>query len=305
MKIIKGRDNLSATIYVPYNCSNNCLFCSSKKEYKNISEWEVMKALDKISQLDIKEIVITGGEPMNNILFLRYVSRILNNKDIYINTTFIRDNHEEFVKFVNETDCIKGINISRHSYNYSNDKILTKNILEDRYIKDIIKPVRINVVLTQDLTKTVFNKYITRWKDSNIQLNFRANYNDMTQDRLSSFIDNNLDILYNKDSEFINMTKCNVCSTLSFKYDSIYYSYHRGLPLTAITGDNNTLEINDIIVFPDGSIAYDWDRKNKYISEALSEFGYNSKPKFTNAITYVPDIGPRRNSCGGVIKNGC
>ena len=32
--IIIGRDNISATIFVPYDCTNKCKFCTTKYLYK-------------------------------------------------------------------------------------------------------------------------------------------------------------------------------------------------------------------------------------------------------------------------------
>ena len=34
MRYIKGRSNLSCTIFVPWDCNNHCKFCTSKQMYK-------------------------------------------------------------------------------------------------------------------------------------------------------------------------------------------------------------------------------------------------------------------------------
>lgn len=34
MRFIKGRSNLSCTIFVPWDCNNHCRFCTSKHMYK-------------------------------------------------------------------------------------------------------------------------------------------------------------------------------------------------------------------------------------------------------------------------------
>lgn len=34
MRYIKGRSNLSCTIFVPWDCKNHCKFCTSKNMYK-------------------------------------------------------------------------------------------------------------------------------------------------------------------------------------------------------------------------------------------------------------------------------
>ena len=56
---------------------------------------------------------------------------------------------------------------------------------------------------------------------------------------------------------FESHTFCDVCDTVNFEEG---ISYHRGMEHSSIKmGD--TVIVNDIIVFPDGFIAYDWDRK--------------------------------------------
>ena len=39
-----GRSDFSVTVYVPWNCTNNCKFCSSKKDYERIKgDYEKVK----------------------------------------------------------------------------------------------------------------------------------------------------------------------------------------------------------------------------------------------------------------------
>ena len=137
MQIQIGRNNLSATIYTPVDCNNNCKFCTSKNEYKNINKEKVMEQLKFISSSQIQEIVITGGEVMNDVDTLRDMVNIVSNKTVYINTTYINNNLYKFVELVNSKDNIKGINISRHSTSYDEDCKLLHNIAQDEFIRFI------------------------------------------------------------------------------------------------------------------------------------------------------------------------
>ena len=38
MRYIKGRSNLSCTIFVPWDCNNHCKFCTSKQMYRQINK---------------------------------------------------------------------------------------------------------------------------------------------------------------------------------------------------------------------------------------------------------------------------
>lgn len=305
MEVVKGRDNLAATIYVPYNCENVCEFCSSKAEYGKVDEGQVIMAIDTIKNLNIKEIVITGGEPMQNMMFLRYVVGILGEgRDIYINTTLLDKSYatRRFIDFVNETPSIKGINISRHCTTYEEDCKMVKNIAKDEIIKEIKKSVRINIV-TESLSYDKIALYFARWKDFDVHLNFRADYNNTTEKDLNSFNDKNLALLSDMATNFLGYSRCNVCSTINFNCGNTRFSYHRGLKNTSIL-KNNILEINDLIIFPDGVISYDWNRENKYIKNVLDEFDKDVKIKRINETAKIvnklrTENLYQRHSCNG------
>ena len=64
---------------------------------------------------------------------------------------------------------------------------------------------------------------------------------------------------------------CNVCDTCTFiklnelKETKLIINYHRGLMHTAIQF-GNIVELNDLIIFQNGDICYDWDGKKENIS---------------------------------------
>ena len=37
-KYVSGRENLACTIFVPWDCSNNCPFCTSKEMYGRMKD---------------------------------------------------------------------------------------------------------------------------------------------------------------------------------------------------------------------------------------------------------------------------
>ena len=70
MRFIKGRSNLSCTIFVPWDCNNHCRFCTSKHMYKErtCDMDAIIAQIKKINQNPlITEFVLTGGEPLADI----------------------------------------------------------------------------------------------------------------------------------------------------------------------------------------------------------------------------------------------
>ena len=41
MDVIIGRENISATVFVPYDCENRCNFCTTKHFYADLQPYEV------------------------------------------------------------------------------------------------------------------------------------------------------------------------------------------------------------------------------------------------------------------------
>ena len=61
----------TVTVFVPYDCQNNCPFCINKKEYADCSGFSLDKILDSIRVMDSItprcDFVFTGGEPLANL----------------------------------------------------------------------------------------------------------------------------------------------------------------------------------------------------------------------------------------------
>lgn len=269
-----GRNNLAATIYVPYDCDNNCPFCTSKIEYRqhfpNVGR--IVKALKSLVDNPlIQDIVFTGGEPLANMTILKMLVDITRNKgkNVFINTTFPKDSHDSLFYLLEEGN-ISGINISRHESSYEQDSKLFYNIAPDWLISKISVPVKINAVVTNvDSFITKLPTIINRWNKPNIRLCIRHDFRTTTFTNLHTLTDDPILNYLIQNYSFESHTFCDVCDTVNFEEG---ISYHRGMEHSSIKmGD--TVIVNDIIVFPDGFIAYDWDRKPISDLEGFMDLG--------------------------------
>ena len=301
MKYSIGRSNLAATIYVPYDCKNNCPFCTSKKEYSQLKmdEKAVKAALHKLVQNpEIKDIVFTGGEPTANPKLLQELVDTARCENVFINTTLPRENFFECLEIFNGGN-VNGVNISRHTSDYSKDSKMFYNIAEDWLIKGIKVPVKINMVLTDKTTIAEVDAVIKRWRPyENVTVCFRRDFRKVTPENLHVLVgDPILDHLVD-NYEYLGHTFCDVCDTVNFPK----ISFHRGLEKSSIRVGNNVV-VNDIIVFPDGFVAYDWDRKP--ISD-LDNFmpapksGMRPPRHASNPTSYTGSCG--RGGCGSMVS---
>lgn len=281
MKYKIGRNNLAATIYVPYDCDNNCPFCTSKIEYRqhfpNVGR--IVQALKSLVDNPlIQDIVFTGGEPLANMTILKMLVDITKNKgkNVFINTTFPKDSHDSLFYLLEEGN-VSGINISRHESSYEQDSKLFYNIAPDWLISKISVPVKINAVVTNvDSFITKLPTIINRWNKPNIRLCIRHDFRTTTFTNLHTLTDDPILNYLIQNYSFESHTFCDVCDTVNFEEG---ISYHRGMEHSSIKmGD--TVIVNDIIVFPDGFIAYDWDRKPISDLEGFMDLGDFMKKTF-------------------------
>jgi len=280
MKFIVGRNNLAASIFVPYDCSNNCAFCTTKNEYKDTSKFNVnniVNSIEKINKMSkVVDVVITGGEPLGDLKQLdKIVSTITASKNVYINTTLPMTNVVGSINYINNVSVISGINISRH---------ITKIVpsISDELLDNIYKPIRINCVIMRNYTNDELINFINKYKDYNRVINFRADYRYAAKETLSTFDNKFINQLIDLGLEYTGTSGCSVCNTDYFKTDDGYIvCYHRGLEHSSVKL-GNTVMVNDIIVKQDGSMYYDWDLKNQYIDdmiETLTDTKPDVKPK--------------------------
>lgn len=271
MNYIIGRNNFAATIYVPWDCCNNCEFCDSKKEYRNGTNFEkVLEAAEKINESKtIQEVVITGGEPCTKPELLMKILDALSEQTVYINSTVMSGFDVGFSEIVNHCKNVFGVNISRHAVSEELEKL--KNISPDNKLLLIEKPIHINVVspALKDIEPILKRWLSVFWERRNVTVCIRADFRKTTTRSLHDMDDDYMKQLCSiKGMRYIGHTSCNVCDTQIFKYrtanmigPSLRVNYHRGLESTAVRfGD--TIEVNDLVVFPDGTICYDWNRES-------------------------------------------
>lgn len=266
-----GRNNLALTVFVPYNCNNTCPFCTSRACYQRMrpSAEDVTYQIERIFRdfhFPIRDVVFTGGEPMADLPTLkRLVGMIPDALDVYINTTLLSNGVAEFADFVNGTRKIKGINVSRHAAAYDEDLLQLRGIAEDEAVRLFEKPVRINCVLTEAEGNEKCGDVIDRWKPyaPNVNLCFRRDFRErLTERDLHNPYDDTAVVLQSM-IPYRSHSQCNVCDTLRFsdaEDGGFVVSYHRGQRKSSIYyPERDVLEINDLIIFPDGTFAYDWE----------------------------------------------
>lgn len=292
-----GRNNFALTVYVPYDCMNNCPFCTSKCLYEEKGvypqgvEYEMNKVFGEY-EFPIHDVVFTGGEPMADIPGLKKLIEIVpDGYDVYINTTLTRKDLWDFIELVNDDPKIKGVNISRHGTSFEIDAQNFRDIAEDQAVKWFEKPVRINVVLDQNRRKDYNDMrfvqgVLNRWESyDNVRIAFRADFREVkTEQDLHTPYETFPMLLFGIGLSFVRHSGCNVCDDLVFETSSgMVVSYHRGLESTSleIVGtEGNYREINDLIIYPNGLLDYDWKDTNRQARDEIKlQFAAQKVPR--------------------------
>lgn len=309
MDYLIGRNNLAATVYVPYDCKNNCPFCTSKKEYSRLKmdENAVKQALRKlVAHPDIKDIVFTGGEPTANPKLLKELVEIARHKNVYINTTLPRKNFFECLEIFNG-GIVKGVNISRHHATFVKDSEVFKDIVDDWTLGGIGVPVKINVVLTDKTTIDDINNIIKRWKPyPKVTVCFRRDFRKTNVFTLHQLMgDSILDYLTNSYT-LAGHTFCDVCDTVLFEER---IAFHRGLEESSFELGGKVV-VNDIIVFPNGEIAYDWDKKpikylNGFMDKGIPPSQRIRSARHVNTTSPTAPTSQHQVGTCGVSSSGC
>jgi organic radical activating enzyme len=270
MKFLVGRKNLACTIFVPFDCDNNCPFCTSKKMYKNI-DLNPEAIMDKIKLIngnyDITEFVLTGGEPFADLETTKKLVGLMEKK-CFINTTFpLVENIEEVIDFINNEPKIHGINISRHiGHEFS-------GVANIDLIGKIKKPIRINTVINKNFNFSDFANFVKKWGSDTRMINLRADYTKL--DTTSLKARDEVETWLAENYLYMGSGGCLVCHSSTFEADNCMISYHRGLMYSSVKMGERTY-INDAIITPDGKIYKDWDFKEDV--------------EFNNWIFKIPDM---------------
>lgn len=253
-----GRDNFALTVFMPVDCGNACPFCTSKKDYAlnkpNLSA--VIESIRRVAMchVPIKDVVITGGEPLADLKTLDAIAStaysLFNGKvSIYINTCLPDDGADESISYINSSKIISGVNISRHLKDY-----FSSRVADDSKIGLICKPIHINCVLFGDFGDEAVKAFAERYAKYGSVV-FRADYRTIDSGSLKSFDSpafRQMDRLFG----YIGSSGCHVCNTDYFARGGSI-ALHRGTEQSSIEFNDFT-EVNDLIVKQDGELRYDW-----------------------------------------------
>ena len=254
----------TVTIFVPYDCGNNCPFCINKKEYADMTGFSAEAICESIRTMDAItpecDFVFTGGEPFANLDSLQVMlDAIPRTHKVYINTTLPLLNgvtEDDIVAFAEKNkDKITCINVSRHLVKYVKES-------GDELIARMPVPVRINCVLFRDYPKDRLVPYIERIQALGRPIQFRFDYTDTTPENL---YDREHDMIYQdlcKVARYTGLDGCRMRCGFHFDYNGLELTYHKTLPYSTIveTGEDGvTYDIlYDILIKQTGELHSDW-----------------------------------------------
>ena len=254
----------TVTVFVPYDCRNNCPFCINKPEYADCSGFSLEKIIESIHVIDeitpACDFVFTGGEPFANLESLqRMLDAVPSTHKVYINTTFPVQpgcGPEEMIAFTERNkDKITCINISRHVDPYVEES-------PDEVVAAIATPKRVNCVLYRDYPSHELKDFAERWRKWHIPIQFRYDYTETTPENL--YEEENDPILQDLKSQFeyMGLDGCRMRNGFHFRYKDLHMTYHKTLPYSTIveTGEDGvTYDIlYDLLIKQNGDLHSDW-----------------------------------------------
>ncbi|MCR5481231.1 MAG: 4Fe-4S cluster-binding domain-containing protein [Clostridia bacterium] len=254
----------TVTVFVPYDCNNNCPFCVNKQEYADTTGFSVEKICDSIRLMDsitpYCDFVLTGGEPFADLESLQLMlDCIPETHKIYINSTFPVQNEysaDEMLAFTEKNrHKITCINISRH---------LVKYVVEspDEVIAKIPTATRVNCVLYDKYPADMLDSFAERFGKYNIPIQFRYDYTVTTPENLYEEEHDKILQDLRKHFTYMGLDGCRMRNGFHFDYKGLHMTYHKTLPYSTIvdTDENGkTWDIlYDILIKQNGDIHSDW-----------------------------------------------
>ena len=254
----------TVTVFVPYDCQNNCPFCINKKEYADVSSFSLDKIIESIRTMDAItprcDFVFTGGEPLADLASLqKMLDAVPATHKIYINTTFPRQARTGFDEMIDFTrrnkDKITCMNISRHLVKYVEES-------PDEVLGRIACPTRINCVLYKHYPADKLPAYAERFLPYGIPIQFRYDYTETTPENL--YEEDHDPILRDLKRLFTykGLDGCRMRNGFHFEYKGLHMTYHKTLPYSTITEtDENGVTYDilyDILIKQNGEIHSDW-----------------------------------------------
>lgn len=308
-RVMWGREERPATVFVPWDCGHHCPFCTTKAEYLTKYPREKLgyyfarlkESLRRLMEYGfVDDVVFTGGEPLARIDWLKELIEIARAgcRNVYVNTTLNLDERQSeeafnFLLSAARVNLISGISVSLPYVDVSMMNARGYDFLA-RFIRECgLRPfnwIRVNSVLKGDETPDQIRRFVAdidRLKCGGLPgawaINLRKNYTECTQANLNDWEDPTLQTLMGmEDLHYKGHAGCFVCRNDVFWPDDDPLRrlvYHRGTERTSLRcGD--LMIINDIVIKQDGEIRYDWQEGTmlpKRVMDALS--GKNVHPE--------------------------
>lgn len=257
----------TVTVFVPYNCLNNCPFCINKAEYDDPTGFSAEKICESIQRMDAItpycDFVFTGGEPFADLRVLQQMLDIIPpTHKVYINTTLpvsALQTEDDIIAFTaRNKDKITCINVSRHMQHYvveSNDGLLNR----------LAVPFRINCVLYKNYPKKDMIPYLERFRAvPGASIQFRFDYTETTPDNLYEAEHDKILLDLKEIAVYRGLDGCRMRCGFHFDYKGLELTYHKTLPYSTIVekdpADGMTYDIlYDILIKQTGEIHSDWD----------------------------------------------
>lgn len=211
MKDKFGREIDYLRVSVTDKCNLRCIYCIDEKDntfLKNdekLTDDEIYRIVKESSELGIKKVRITGGEPLvkpNLVNLIGRINSISGIEEIYLTTNgiLLADMIDELA-----LNGLKGVNISLDSLNEERFNKLTRlgklnKVLEaiDKAIDLGIK-VKLNTVIVNDINKDEIIDFVNLTKEKNIDVRFielmpigvAINYKGATNEEVLKIISEN------------------------------------------------------------------------------------------------------------------
>lgn len=255
----------TVTVFVPYDCENQCPFCINKAEYQDTAGFSLDRICESIRTMDgitpACDFVFTGGEPLADLDALQVMlDCIPETHRVFINTTLpVMRSHteDEVVEFLNSNwRKLTCINVSRHLHKY---------VVEggDAIFGKLRVPTRINCVLFGVHPPAELRKFVKRFGRYNVPIQFRSDYTKLTPESLYSEADD--EILRDLRSILTPtlLEGCRIRCNYEFADGEHVISYHKTLPYSTITEADETGTVYDILydvlIKQNGDLHSDWD----------------------------------------------
>jgi organic radical activating enzyme len=255
-----SKNGATVTIFVPYDCQNNCPFCINKAEYADTTGFSIDEIIQSFYKLHMMmpscNVVFTGGEPLADLKALqRLIDTIPVTHKIFINTTLPtgKYNKYEVADFLNRNrHKITCINVSRHLKKYVSET-------SDDIFNLIKVPFRINCVLYDKFVGDDMKKFVARFRIYDTYIQFRRDYTKTTLENLydeaDDYILRTLKSTFESGRMFHRDTfRCGY----EFFVDGYRVTYHKTLPYSTIN-ENGYDILTDIIIRQNGTILSDWN----------------------------------------------